>query len=169
MLQLHGTKRWSLARNDHVEAPLTRHTMGQPLDRKGPIIAGGVWPLNGVKGNVLDRGRVTEPCDLGVRAVNAMLTAGVGQRIAIVAAGPIANFLLAILFFWIIAMLGVQTIPARPKYLTVDGQPWKLSPLKPGAPCPVPPTVANRAAQAEAGRLVVAGVVLLSLPGKKSP
>ena len=41
--------------------------MGQPLDRKGPIIAGGVWPLNGVKGNVLDRGRVTEPFDLGVQ------------------------------------------------------------------------------------------------------
>src|SRR3546814_15115999 len=37
--------------------------MGQPLDRKGPIIAGGSWPLNGVKGNVLDRGRVTEPFD----------------------------------------------------------------------------------------------------------
>lgn len=32
VLQLHGTKRWSLARNHHVEAPLTRHTIGQPLD-----------------------------------------------------------------------------------------------------------------------------------------
>jgi len=32
VLQLHGTKHWSLARNDHVEAPLTRHTIGQPLD-----------------------------------------------------------------------------------------------------------------------------------------
>jgi hypothetical protein len=48
-----------------------------------------------------------------------------------------------------IAVLGVQTIPIRPKYLTVDGQPWKLSPLKPGTLCPVPPTVAARAAQAE--------------------
>lgn len=49
-----------------------------------------------------------------------------------------------------IAVLGVQTIPTRTKYLTVDGQRWKLSPLKPSVPCPVPPTVANRAAQAEA-------------------
>ena len=48
-----------------------------------------------------------------------------------------------------IAVLGVQTIPSRTKYLTVDGQRWKLSPLKPGTPCPVPPTVADRAAQAE--------------------
>ena len=52
--------------------------MGQPLDRKGPIITGGTWPLNGVKGNVLDRGRVTEPFDLGVRAVNALLTGKLG-------------------------------------------------------------------------------------------
>ncbi|MNZ29404.1 Regulator of sigma-E protease RseP [compost metagenome] len=34
----------------------------------------------------------------------------VRQRIAIVSAGPIANFLLAILFFWILAMLGSQQV-----------------------------------------------------------
>jgi hypothetical protein len=68
--------------------------MGQPLDRKGPIIAGGVWPLNGVKGNVLDRGRVTEPFDLGVRAVNALLTAGRGQRIAIIAGSGVGKSVL---------------------------------------------------------------------------
>lgn len=49
-----------------------------------------------------------------------------------------------------IAVLGVQTIPTRPKYLTVDGQRWKLLRLKPGIPCPVPPSVADRAAKAEA-------------------
>lgn len=32
----------------------------------------------------------------------------VRQRIAIVAAGPVANFLLAFVFFWILAMLGTQ-------------------------------------------------------------
>lgn len=32
------------------------------------------------------------------------------QRIAIVAAGPIANFLLAIVFFWLLAMMGSQQI-----------------------------------------------------------
>ncbi len=36
----------------------------------------------------------------------------VGQRIAIVAAGPVANFLLAFVFFWLLAMLGSQQ--ARP-------------------------------------------------------
>ena len=68
--------------------------MGQPLDRKGPIITGGTWPLNGVKGNVLDRGRVTEPFDLGVRAVNALLTAGRGQRIAIIAGSGVGKSVL---------------------------------------------------------------------------
>ena len=32
------------------------------------------------------------------------------QRIAIVAAGPVANFLLAIVFFWALAMLGTQQV-----------------------------------------------------------
>ena len=68
--------------------------MGQPLDRKGPILAQGLWPLNGVRGNVLDRGRVTEPFDLGVRAVNALLTAGRGQRIAIVAGSGVGKSVL---------------------------------------------------------------------------
>lgn len=34
----------------------------------------------------------------------------VGQRIAIVAAGPAANFLLALVFFWILAMVGSQQV-----------------------------------------------------------
>ncbi|MBN8819075.1 MAG: FliI/YscN family ATPase [Sphingomonas sp.] len=68
--------------------------MGQPLDRKGPVLANGQWPLNGVKGNVLDRGRVLERFDLGVRAVNALLTAGRGQRIAIMAGSGVGKSVL---------------------------------------------------------------------------
>ena len=68
--------------------------MGQPLDRRGPILAQGAWPLAGVRGNVLDRGRVTERFDLGVRAVNALLTAGRGQRIAIIAGSGVGKSVL---------------------------------------------------------------------------
>jgi flagellum-specific ATP synthase len=68
--------------------------MGQPLDRKGPVLANGQWPLNGVRGNVLDRGRVLERFDLGVRAVNALLTAGRGQRIAIMAGSGVGKSVL---------------------------------------------------------------------------
>jgi len=68
--------------------------MGQPLDRKGPVLAQGIWPLGGVRGNVLDRGRVTQPFDLGVRAVNALLTPGRGQRIAIIAGSGVGKSVL---------------------------------------------------------------------------
>jgi regulator of sigma E protease len=42
------------------------------------------------------------------------------QRIAIVAAGPIANFLLAIFFFWVLAMMGSQQV--RPVIGAVEPQ-----------------------------------------------
>ncbi len=32
VLQVHGTKRWFLAPNRHVSRPMTRHTMGLPVD-----------------------------------------------------------------------------------------------------------------------------------------
>jgi len=32
VLQLHGIKTWRLAPNEHVERPMTRHTMGLPVD-----------------------------------------------------------------------------------------------------------------------------------------
>ena len=32
VLQIHGTKKWKVAKNRHVKNPLTRHTMGQPTD-----------------------------------------------------------------------------------------------------------------------------------------
>ena len=32
VLQIHGTKKWKIATNSDVKNPLTRHTMGQPID-----------------------------------------------------------------------------------------------------------------------------------------
>ena len=68
--------------------------LGQPLDGLGPIATAESWPLAGRRGNPLDRDRVTEVFDTGVRAVNAMLTAGVGQRIAIVAGSGVGKSVL---------------------------------------------------------------------------
>ena len=68
--------------------------MGQPLDRKGPVLANGQWPLNGVKGNVLDRGRVLRRFDVGVRAINALLTIGQGQRVGIMAGSGVGKSVL---------------------------------------------------------------------------
>jgi flagellum-specific ATP synthase len=68
--------------------------LGAPLDGKGPVATVERWPLAGEQGNPLDRGRVTEPFDIGVRAVNALLTAGVGQRIAIIAGSGVGKSVL---------------------------------------------------------------------------
>ena len=68
--------------------------LGNPLDGLGPVGAIDKWPLQGVQDNPLARARVTQPFDTGVRAVNAMLTAGVGQRIAIVAGSGVGKSVL---------------------------------------------------------------------------
>ncbi|MBV9883642.1 MAG: FliI/YscN family ATPase [Sphingomonadaceae bacterium] len=68
--------------------------LGQPLDGLGPIGAVDKWPLAGRTENPLSRARVTEIFDTGVRGVNAMLTAGVGQRIAIVAGSGVGKSVL---------------------------------------------------------------------------
>jgi flagellum-specific ATP synthase len=68
--------------------------VGNPLDGLGPIVTAHRWPLAGRLGNPLERGRVTEPFDMGVRGVNALLTAGVGQRIAIMAGSGVGKSVL---------------------------------------------------------------------------
>ena len=68
--------------------------LGSPLDGLGPVGTAERWPLAGRPSNPLDRARVTEPFDVGVRAVNALLTAGVGQRIALVAGSGVGKSVL---------------------------------------------------------------------------
>ncbi|RHW18593.1 FliI/YscN family ATPase [Sphingomonas gilva] len=68
--------------------------LGNPLDGRGPINASARWPLAGRPGNPLHRTRVTRPFDLGVRAVNALLTAGLGQRIALIAGSGVGKSVL---------------------------------------------------------------------------
>jgi flagellum-specific ATP synthase len=67
---------------------------GQPLDG-GPVpMTKGWWPIHGESANPLERGRVTRPLDVGVRAVNALLTIGEGQRVAIVAGSGVGKSVL---------------------------------------------------------------------------
>ncbi|MEP9317499.1 RIP metalloprotease RseP [Pseudomonas sp. LABIM340] len=83
---------------------------GTPLvrwhDRHGTEFVVAAIPLGGYV-KMLDEREGDVPAELLDRAFNRKT---VFQRIAIVAAGPIANFLLAILFFWVLAMLGSQQI-----------------------------------------------------------
>ncbi len=55
---------------------------GEPLDGKGPI-PGVDYPLLRQTPHPLKRRRITEPLDLGIRAINGLLTCGKGQRIGI--------------------------------------------------------------------------------------
>lgn len=67
---------------------------GAPLDGGQPPVATAMWPLNGIRANPLNRGRVTRAMDVGVRAINALLTLGEGQRVAIVAGSGVGKSVL---------------------------------------------------------------------------
>ncbi|MDH4610928.1 sigma E protease regulator RseP [Pseudomonas sp. BN102] len=90
---------------------------GTPLlrwhDRHGTEFVVAAVPLGGYV-KMLDEREAEVPAELLGQSFNRK---PVGQRIAIVAAGPIANFLLALLFFWVLAMLGSQQV--RPVIGTV--------------------------------------------------
>ncbi|TMH12561.1 MAG: flagellar protein export ATPase FliI [Betaproteobacteria bacterium] len=58
---------------------------GHPIDRKGPIEQVQNEPLIRRPINAMDRDPVRRPLDTGVRAINAMLTVGRGQRIGLFA------------------------------------------------------------------------------------
>lgn len=44
VIQIHGTKKWKVAPNRHVENPMTRHTMGQPIDPELMSYIAGPFP-----------------------------------------------------------------------------------------------------------------------------
>jgi flagellum-specific ATP synthase len=67
---------------------------GVALDGGGPVGGGLSWPLEGKPGNPLARASVEKPFDVGVRAINALLTVGEGQRIAIVAGAGVGKSVL---------------------------------------------------------------------------
>ncbi|SDT04384.1 regulator of sigma E protease [Halopseudomonas sabulinigri] len=75
-------------------------------DRQGTEYAIAAIPLGGYV-KMLDEREAPVPAEELEQAFNRK---PVGQRIAVVAAGPIANFLLAIAAFWLIAVLGVTTV-----------------------------------------------------------
>jgi len=57
--------------------------LGNPIDNKGPIFVESEYPIYGVPINPLSRKRISQPLDLGIRAINGLLTVGCGQRIGI--------------------------------------------------------------------------------------
>jgi flagellum-specific ATP synthase len=65
--------------------------LGNPVDGKGPLVSDSVYPLYAAPLNPMERQRITEPVDVGVRAINGLLTLGRGQRIAIMAGSGVGK------------------------------------------------------------------------------
>jgi FliI/YscN family ATPase len=57
--------------------------LGRPIDAKGPLVAADRAPLKPAALNPLDRDPVVEPIGTGVRAIDALLTCGRGQRVGV--------------------------------------------------------------------------------------
>jgi flagellum-specific ATP synthase len=75
--------------------------LGRAVDATGAAIDGGPppdvresWPLGGMREAALERSSVIEPFDCGVRAINALTTMGVGQRIGVMAGSGVGKSVL---------------------------------------------------------------------------
>ena len=69
-------------------------SQGNPMDRLGPVSNVSVRPLDRTPINAMDRAPVRESLDTGVRAINALLTVGRGQRIGLFAGSGVGKSVL---------------------------------------------------------------------------
>ena len=68
--------------------------MGHPVDGLGRLLGCGVWPIGGRPLPSLDRAVVTRAVPTGVRAIDALLTLGRGQRIGLIAGSGVGKSVL---------------------------------------------------------------------------
>ena len=67
---------------------------GKPLDGKGPIAAEDDYHISHQPINPLARRAISEPIDVGVRAINSFLTVGQGQRMGLFAGSGVGKSVL---------------------------------------------------------------------------
>ncbi|MCC6207682.1 MAG: flagellar protein export ATPase FliI [Gammaproteobacteria bacterium] len=67
---------------------------GKPLDGRGPVRSESTYPLMGRPINPLQRRVISEPLDVGVRAINNLLTIGRGQRLGLFAGSGVGKSVL---------------------------------------------------------------------------
>ncbi|MBV8069880.1 MAG: type III secretion system ATPase SctN [Acidobacteriaceae bacterium] len=67
--------------------------LGEPMDaaEKGPLPCLEEYPVNGRPPDPLHRKRITKPISIGVKAIDALLTCGEGQRIGLFAAAGVGK------------------------------------------------------------------------------
>ena len=67
---------------------------GRPLDSLGPLNTDESAPINVRPANPLDRAPIVDTLDVGIRAINAMLTVGRGQRLGLFAGSGVGKSVL---------------------------------------------------------------------------
>src|SRR3972149_7754040 len=68
--------------------------LGSPMDSLGPVDAEKDYPLYSTPPNPLTRKRIESPLNVGIRAINGLLTVGKGQRIGIFAGSGVGKSVL---------------------------------------------------------------------------
>jgi len=68
--------------------------LGNPLDGKGPMATECEYPIYATALNPLQRKRIHQPLDLGIRVINGLLTVGCGQRIGVFAGSGVGKSVL---------------------------------------------------------------------------
>lgn len=87
----------SLSNKAHVGMALLGRVIDatcQPIDDLGPIVYEGYYPLISKPLNPLSRKRIDEPLDVGIKAINGLLTVGKGQRLGIFAGSGVGKSVL---------------------------------------------------------------------------
>ena len=67
---------------------------GRPLDRYGPLLADALRPLQSRPINPMSRAPIEQSLDVGIRAINALLTVGRGQRMGLFAGSGVGKSVL---------------------------------------------------------------------------
>ena len=68
--------------------------LGNPIDGMGPINNEAEYPIYATSINPMLRKRIHQPLDLGIRAINGLLTVGCGQRVGIFAGSGVGKSVL---------------------------------------------------------------------------
>jgi flagellum-specific ATP synthase len=68
--------------------------VGRPLDNQGPVRASRTRPLQSRPINPMARAAIEKPLDVGIRAINALLTVGRGQRMGLFAGSGVGKSVL---------------------------------------------------------------------------
>ncbi len=65
--------------------------LGEPIDDKGPLVSDEYYPVHNEPPDPMKRNRVQQPISVGVKAIDAVITCGEGQRVGVFAAAGVGK------------------------------------------------------------------------------